>query len=93
MSILFTKFLLFIFAIHAQIPPLNYDFTLKTLEIFTPGKNLEEIKKQAASYDIFEDKGDLKILHFKIETRNGGTLSAINQPIAAVVVVLPHSCL
>jgi len=78
MSILFTKFLLFIFAIHAQIPPLNYDFTLKSLEIFTPGKTLEEIKKQYSNYDIFEDSGDQKILHFKIK-RTGYILDVYTQ--------------
>ncbi|MDO9181826.1 MAG: hypothetical protein Q7U04_05430, partial [Bacteriovorax sp.] len=60
----------FIFLIHAEITPPNYDFTLKSIENFTPGKNIEEIKKQNTKFEIFLDNGDQKILKFKLMRAN-----------------------
>lgn len=56
----------YLFTIHAEITPPNYDFSLKTIENFMPGKNIEDLKKQNLKFDIFEDSGDKKILKFKI---------------------------
>lgn len=70
MSLLFKHLFTLILAIHAEITPPNYDFTLKTIESFTPGRNIEEIKKQNPKFDVFEDNGDQKILRFKINRTN-----------------------
>lgn len=70
MSVLLTQILFLILSIHAEITPPNYDFTLKTLETFTPGKNIEEVKKQNPKFDIFEDNGEQKILRFKLIRAN-----------------------
>lgn len=70
MSILITHFLSLIFVIHAEITPPNYDFTLKTIDNFMPGKNIEEVKKQNPKFDLFADNGDQKILRFKIKRAN-----------------------
>jgi len=70
MSLLLHFLLSLIVAIHAEITPPNYDFTLKSLDTFTPGKNIEEIKKQNPKFDVFEDNGEQKILRFKIIRAN-----------------------
>lgn len=70
MSFLIVNLLALIVSIHAEITPPNYDFTLKTIESFTPGKNIEEIKKQNPKFDIFEDNGEQKVLRFKIARAN-----------------------
>lgn len=70
MVLLFAKILSIIVSIHAEITPPNYDFTLKSLDNFTPGKSLEEIKKQNPKFDVFEDNGDQKILRFKLLRAN-----------------------
>ncbi len=67
MSLILTHLFSIILSIHAEITPPNYDFTLKSIENFTPGKNIEEIKKQNPKFDIFEDNGDQKILRFKLK--------------------------
>ena len=46
--------------------PANYGFTLKSIEIFMPGKSIEEVKKANSSFDVFSDNGDQKILRFKL---------------------------
>lgn len=56
--------------LHAEITPPNYDFTLKSLESFTPGKSIEEIKKQNPKFDVFADNGDQKTLRFKLKRAN-----------------------
>lgn len=63
--LLFTSWL-----IHAEITPPNYDFTLKSIENFTPGKNIEDIKKQNPKFDLFSDNGEQKILRFKLKRTN-----------------------
>ena len=70
MSLLITLLISLIFAIHAEITPPNYDFTLKTIDNFTPGKKIEEIKKQNPKFDLFADNGDQKILRFKVRRAN-----------------------
>lgn len=60
----------FIVLIHAEITPPNYDFTLKTIENFTPGKKIEDVKKQNPKFDIFSDEGNQKILRFKLNRAN-----------------------
>ncbi|MGZ3807874.1 MAG: hypothetical protein ACXVCE_07295, partial [Bacteriovorax sp.] len=60
----------FLLVIHAEITPPNYDFTLKSLENFTPGKNIEEVKKQNPKFDVFSDNGTQKILKFKLRRAN-----------------------
>ena len=70
MSQLFINIFAFIVSIHAEITPPNYDFTLKTIENFTPGKKIEEIKKENPKFDVFEDNGDQKILRFKLKRSN-----------------------
>ena len=60
----------YFFIIHAEITPPNYDFSLKSIENFTPGKNIEEIKKANPKFDLFEDSGDKKIFRFKIKRQN-----------------------
>jgi hypothetical protein len=70
MSFIFKYLFSLIFLIHAEITPPNYDFTLKSIENFTPGKNIEEIKKQNPKFDIFADNGDQKILRFKLKRAN-----------------------
>lgn len=67
MSLILSYLFASIFSIHAEITPPNYDFTLKSIDNFTPGKNIEEIKKQNPKFDIFEDNGDQKILRFKLK--------------------------
>ena len=56
--------------IHAEITPANYGFTLKSIEIFMPGKSIEEVKKANSSFDVFSDSGDQKILRFKLKRAN-----------------------
>ncbi len=70
MSLLFIHLFIFLRLIHAEITPPNYDFTLKTLESFMPGKNIDEIKKLNPKFDIFADNGDQKILRFKLLRAN-----------------------
>ncbi|MBC7539596.1 MAG: hypothetical protein H7281_12300 [Bacteriovorax sp.] len=43
---------------------------MKSIENFTPGKNIEEIKKQNPKFDLFADNGDQKILRFKLKRAN-----------------------
>lgn len=52
--------------IQAEIKSPNYDFTLDALELFFPGKSLEQAQKTYPKYDLFEDKGEEKIVHFKV---------------------------
>lgn len=78
MALILTFLSYFIFSIHAEITPPNYDFTLKSLENFLPGKNIEEIKKQNPKFDLFADSGDQKILRFKLK-RTGYTLDLYTQ--------------
>jgi hypothetical protein len=70
MSILLVQIFAFIFSIHAEITPPNYDFTLQSIENFAPGKNIEEVKKQNPKFDIFEDNGDQKVFRFKLIRAN-----------------------
>lgn len=70
MSLFLKIFFLFYAIIHAEITPPNYDFTLKSIDNFTPGKSIEEIKKQNPKFDIFADNGEQKILRFKIKRAN-----------------------
>jgi len=74
MNLQFVKYLLLITYfqiltpdIQAEIKSPNYDFTLNTLELFFPGKSLEQAQKSHPKYDLFEDKGEEKILHFKVK--------------------------
>lgn len=78
MPFLIRYLLSFIFLIHAEITPPNYDFTLKSIETFMPGKNIEDVKKQNAKFDIFSDNGDQKILRFKLK-RTGYSLDVYTQ--------------
>ena len=64
--------------IHAQTKTPNYDFTINSLELFFPGKSLEEVKKINPKFDIFEDKGEEKILRFKLN-RAGYMLDVYTQ--------------
>lgn len=70
MSLLIPFIFSLITVIHAEITPPNYDFTLKTIENFTPGKEIETVKKEFPKYDVFSDEGSLKILRFKIIRTN-----------------------
>lgn len=70
MPLLLSIFCSFIFGIHAEITPPNYDFTLKSIDNFTPGKNIEDVKKQNPKFDVFEDNGSQKILRFKLKRTN-----------------------
>jgi hypothetical protein len=70
MLFLLLHFFFLNFSIHAEITPPNYDFTLKTIENFMPGKNIEEVKKQNPKFDTFEDNGESKILRFKLVRAN-----------------------
>ena len=70
MPILFSTLFAFIFLVHAEITPPNYEFTLKSIENFKPGKNIEEVKKENPKFDLFEDSGDQKILRFKLKRTN-----------------------
>lgn len=70
MPFLLAQILSIILSIHAEITPPNYDFTLKSIDNFTPGKNIEEIKKQNPKFDLFEDNGEQKILRFKLKRAN-----------------------
>jgi hypothetical protein len=70
MPLLFILLCFFILPIHAEITPPNYDFTLKSIEDFSPGKNIEVLKKQNPKFDIFSDNGDQKILRFKLKRTN-----------------------
>jgi len=70
MFFLLKYFFFLISLIHAEITPPNYDFTLKSIENFLPGKNIEEIKKQNPKFDLFADSGDQKILRFKLLRAN-----------------------
>jgi len=63
-------FLLTSFYLYAKITPPNYDFTLKSLEIFYPGKPIEEVKKLNPKYKTIEDNGDAKLLFFQIKKAN-----------------------
>ena len=65
-----TFIFLFISLVHAEITPPNYDFTLKTLEIFYPGKPIEEVKKSYPKYKTIEDSGDKKIFLFHLKRPN-----------------------
>ena len=66
------KILILIFQsiIHAAITPPNYDFTLKSLETFLPGKSIEEVKKTYPKYKTLEDNGDAKLFLFEIKKPN-----------------------
>ncbi|PIK13895.1 hypothetical protein [Halobacteriovorax sp. JY17] len=44
----------------------NYDFTLKKLEPFTPGKSIAELPKELGKGEITEDKGDTKIIRYNL---------------------------
>ncbi len=70
MSLILKIFLIFFVRIHAEITPPNYDFTLKTLENFAPGKSIEELKKTNPKFDIFSETGDQKILRFKLQRKD-----------------------
>jgi hypothetical protein len=70
MLLLLKHLLSCIFLIHAEITPPNYDFTLKSIDNFTPGKSIEEIKKQNPKFDLLADNGDQKILRFKLKRAN-----------------------
>jgi hypothetical protein len=70
MSFFFAFIFSFYNVIHAEITPPNYDFTLKTIESFTPGKNIDAVKKENPKYDVFSDEGSLKILRFKLKRTN-----------------------
>jgi hypothetical protein len=63
-------FLLISFYLYAEITPPNYDFTLKSLEIFYPGKPIEEVKKLNPKYKTIEDNGDAKLFLFQIKKAN-----------------------
>jgi hypothetical protein len=65
-----TFIFLFITLIHAEITPPNSDFTLKTIEMFYPGKLIEEVKKLDPQYKLLEDNGDSKILFFHLKKKN-----------------------
>jgi hypothetical protein len=62
--------LFFISILYAGITPPNYDFTLKSLESFYPGKLIEEVKKANPKFKIIEDSGDQKIFYFEIKRPN-----------------------
>jgi hypothetical protein len=62
--------LLFIGLVHAEITPPNSDFTLKTLEIFYPGKLIEEVKKANPNYKVIEEAGEKKIFFFRLKRTN-----------------------
>ena len=70
MPLILVHFLPLIFRIHAEITPPNYDFTLKSIDNFTPGKNIEAVKKENPKFDLFADNGDQKILRFKLKRTN-----------------------
>ncbi|MBP9681454.1 MAG: hypothetical protein KBD76_08615 [Bacteriovorax sp.] len=70
MQPIFIHFLVSIFSVLAEITPPNYEFTLKSIDNFKPGKNIEEVKKQNPKFDLFEDSGDQKILRFKLMRAN-----------------------
>ncbi len=44
----------------------NYDFTLKKLEPFTPGKNINDLPEGVGKGEITEDKGDTKIIRYTL---------------------------
>jgi hypothetical protein len=56
--------------VHAGITPPNYDFTLKTLEEFYPGKPIEVVKKSYPNFKTIEDSGDKKIYFFRLKRPN-----------------------
>jgi hypothetical protein len=63
-------FYLFISLIHAEITPPNSDFTLKSIEMFYPGKLIEEVKKLDPQFKTLEDSGEKKILFFHLKKKN-----------------------
>lgn len=65
----FFTFLL-IYLVHAGITPPNYDFTLKSLETFYPGKLIEDVKKANPSFKTIEENGDKKLFLFHIKRPN-----------------------
>lgn len=78
MKLAFLYFLLLttlslIFPTHAltEIKPPNYDFTLASLSPFFPGGSLDKVKtEKTIQSDIFEDKGNLKIIRIKLKRAN-----------------------
>lgn len=85
MNLYFQKFLLVIVClwtgitnVQAEIKSPNYDFTLSSLELFFPGKSLENAKKSWPKFDVFEDGGDQKTLRFKL-LRAGYVLDVYTQ--------------
>jgi hypothetical protein len=62
--------LLFFSLLHAEITPPNSDFSLKTLEMFLPGKLIEEVKKSNPKFQTIEDSGENKIFLFKLKRSN-----------------------
>lgn len=44
----------------------NYDFTLKKLEPFTPGKDIKDLPKEIGKGEVTEDKGDTKIIRYTL---------------------------
>lgn len=64
--------------IQGEIKSPNYDFTLTSLELFFPGKSLEEAKKTNPNSEIFEDNGDLKVIRFNLK-RAGYKLDVYTQ--------------
>ena len=65
----FLPFLL-ICLVHAGITPPNYDFTLKSLEAFYPGKLIEDVKKTNPKFKTIEDNGDKKLFLFQVKRPN-----------------------
>lgn len=70
LSIMKLLLIFFISVIYAGIIPPNYDFNLKTLEIYYPGKLIEEVKKANPSFKIIEESGDKKIYFFQFKRSN-----------------------
>ena len=62
--------LIFFNLVHAGITPPNYDFTLKTLESFYPGKLIEDVKKANPKFKTIEDNGDRKLYLFHLKRPN-----------------------
>lgn len=63
-------FLLLFNLVHAGITPPNYDFSLNTLELFLPGKLIEDVKKANPKFKIVEENGEKKILLFQYKRPN-----------------------
>ena len=69
MHFVFTKILIFTLFISnclAKVDPPNYNFSLDALEIFNPGKNLNDIQKKYGKGELIEATGDLKTYKFYV---------------------------